>query len=156
MTLQFPGLSSQCPCRKAFRALLFDSFSSRPFFQCHCFFLFLSLHFILFLELEKLTLQCASWSLYLSIPQIQFCFPRAYLMFISGQMVVIIKRLWGFTCKNYVNYGCGMKYKTNVLLLRNMFSRFSPQRRVKKSLEAVLKYDIQEGVFLELPSWRSG
>lgn len=49
-----------------------------------------------------------------------------------------------------------MKYKTNVLLLRNMFSRFSPQRRVKKSLEAVLKYDIQEGVFLELPSWRSG
>lgn len=42
-------------------------------------------------------------------------------MFISGQMVVIIKRLIGLSLKNYVNYGCGKKYKTNILILKNTF-----------------------------------
>lgn len=42
-------------------------------------------------------------------------------MFISGQMVVIIKRLIRLSFKNYVNYGCGKKYKTNILILKNTF-----------------------------------
>ena len=130
VTLWFPGLSSQSHCAEVFRTLCFHSFSSRPFSIAPNFPL---LQFALYLvfAIGGIPLQCASWSLYLSIPQIQAYFPSAYLMFITGQMVVIMRRLRGFSCKNYVNYACGMKYETNTLLLRNIFSYFYTQRKVR-------------------------
>lgn len=52
-------------------------------------------------------------------------------MFISGQMVIIIKRLIELSFKNYVNYGCGKKYKTNILILTNTFLKIYAQRKVE-------------------------
>lgn len=59
-------------------------------------------------------------------------------MFISGQMVVIIKRLIGLSFKNYVNYGCGKKYKTNILILKNNFLKVLCPKESEKPLKAVI------------------